>query len=343
MVEPAGRTVLRVGHAFVSAAPHLAVVVPCYNEEAALPATMERLTTVLDALGARGLVTADSAVYFVDDGSVDRTWSLIHAFAQRHARVHGIKLSRNRGHQNALLAGLLSAPGDAVVSIDADLQDDVVAIERMLEAYVAGAQIVLGVRRTRTHDTWFKRFTAEQYYRWSKRLGVDVVYNHADYRLMARRAIEALRGYEEVNLFLRGIVPQLGFRTAVVEYDRAPRIAGATHYPLRRMLSLAWEGVTSFSAVPLRFITALGVTVSLVSLGFAAWALAAKLFSDRALPGWASTVVPIYFLGGVQLLCLGIIGEYLAKIYAEVKRRPRYVIEAATFETTAVPPRETCR
>lgn len=316
----------------MSAVPRLDIVVPCYNEEAALPVTVERLTTLVDALSARGLVADHSAVYFVDDGSTDRTWSLIESFGQRHPRVRGIKLSRNRGHQNALLAGLLNATGDVVISIDADLQDDVVAVERMLEAHAAGAQIVLGVRRTRTHDTWFKRYTAEQYYRWLKRLGVEVVYNHADYRLMGRRAIEALRGYEEVNLFLRGIVPQLGFRTAIVDYDRAPRVAGETRYPLRRMLSLAWEGVTSFSAVPLRFITVLGVTVSLLSLGFAAWALAAKLFGDRALPGWASTVVPIYFLGGVQLLCLGIIGEYLAKIYAEVKRRPRYVIETTTFE-----------
>lgn len=311
----------------------LSIVVPCYNEEAALPVTVERLTTLLEALVARGVVAGESALYFVDDGSADRTWSIIESCANRNARVHGIKLSRNRGHQNALLAGLLNAPGDAVVSIDADLQDDVVAIERMLEAHAQGAQIVLGVRRARVHDTWFKRFSAEQYYRWLKRFGVEVVYNHADYRLMGRHAIEALRGYEEVNLFLRGIVPQLGFRSAIVEYDRAPRVAGETRYPLRRMLSLAWEGVTSFSAVPLRFITGLGITVSAVSLGFAAWALAAKLFSDQALPGWASTVVPIYFLGGVQLLCLGIIGEYLAKIYAEVKRRPRYVIEAATFDT----------
>jgi glycosyltransferase involved in cell wall biosynthesis len=317
----------------MSAAPaRLSIVVPCYNEEAALPVTVERLTTLLEALVARGIVAGPSALFLVDDGSVDRTWSLIESFANRHERVHGIKLSRNRGHQNALLAGVLNAPGDAVISIDADLQDDVVAVERMLEAHAAGAEIVLGVRRTRTHDSWFKRFTAQQYYRWLARFGVEVVYNHADYRLMGRRAIEALRGYEEVNLFLRGIVPQLGFRTAIVEYDRAPRVAGQTRYPLRRMLSLAWEGVTSFSAVPLRFITGLGVAVSAVSLGFAAWALAAKLFTEQALPGWASTVVPIYFLGGVQLLCLGIIGEYLAKIYAEVKRRPRYVIETTTFD-----------
>jgi glycosyltransferase involved in cell wall biosynthesis len=310
--------------------PRLSIVVPCFNEEAALPATVARLRGLIEELASRGVVSKESTLYLVDDGSFDGTWAVIEASSRDSDFVHGIKLSRNRGHQNALLAGLLNATGDVVVSIDADLQDDVQAIERMLDAHASGAQIVLGVRRSRTHDSLFKRVTAEQYYRWLKRFGVEVVFNHADYRLMSRRAIEALRGYEEVNLFLRGIVPQLGFRTAIVEYDRAPRLAGESRYPLRRMLSLAWEGVTSFSAVPLRFITALGVTVSLVSLGFAAWALAAKLFSDRALPGWASTVVPIYFLGGVQLLCLGIIGEYLAKIYAEVKRRPRYVIETVT-------------
>jgi len=310
--------------------PRLSIVVPCFNEEAALPATAARLLALLDELGRRGSIAAESSLYLVDDGSTDGTWACIEAFSRAGDTVHGIKLSRNRGHQNALLAGLLNAAGDVVVSIDADLQDDVQAIERMLEAHLGGAQIVLGVRRSRAHDSLFKRVTAEQYYRWLKRLGVEIVFNHADYRLMSRRVIEALREYQEVNLFLRGIVPQLGFRTAIVEYDSAPRLAGESRYPLRRMLSLAWEGVTSFSAAPLRFITASGVTVSLVSLGFAGWALAAKLFSDQALPGWASTVVPIYFLGGVQLLCLGIIGEYLAKIYAEVKRRPRYLIETVT-------------
>ncbi len=314
----------------MTALPRVSIVVPCFNEEAALPATVTRLRGLLEELETRGVVSGESALYLVDDGSVDGTWDAIEAFSRDSLAVHGIKLSRNRGHQNALLAGLLTASGDVVVSIDADLQDDVQAIERMLEAYSSGAQIVLGVRRSRTHDSAFKRFTAEQYYRWLKRLGVEIVYNHADYRLMSRRVIEALREYEEVNLFLRGIVPQLGFRTAIVEYDRAPRLAGESRYPLRRMLSLAWEGVTSFSAAPLRFITGLGVAVSLVSLGFAAWALAEKLFGGRVLPGWASTVVPIYFLGGVQLLCLGIIGEYLVKIYAEVKRRPRYLIETVT-------------
>lgn len=318
-------------------APVLSIVVPCYNEQEALAATVPRLRSLLDSLGARGLVGKGSALYLVDDGSTDGTWAAIERYAADTTHVHGIKLSRNRGHQNALLAGLLHAPGDVVVSIDADLQDDLDAIERMLEAYASGAQIVLGVRRRREHDSVFKRVTAQQYYRWLKRLGVEVVFNHADYRLMGRRAIEALREYEEVNLFLRGIVPQLGFRTAIVDYDRAPRVAGESRYPLRRMLSLAWEGVTSFSAAPLRFITALGVTVSIVSIAFAGWALAAKLFSDRALPGWASTVVPIYFLGGVQLLCLGIIGEYLAKIYAEVKRRPRYQIEALTPSAGVTP------
>jgi glycosyltransferase involved in cell wall biosynthesis len=223
-------------------------------------------------------------------------------------------LSRNRGHQNALLAGLMTAKGDAVVSVDADLQDDLNVIEAMIRCFVEGADIVYGVRSDRTTDSWFKRFTAESYYRVLSVLGVEVVFNHADYRLMSRRALLALSEYREVNLFLRGIIPQLGFTTATVEYTRSERFAGESKYPLKRMIALAVDGVTSFTAAPLRAITALGMVVCVGSFAMVVWALLVRLFLESALPGWASTVVPIYFLGGVQLLCIGIIGEYLAKI-----------------------------
>jgi glycosyltransferase involved in cell wall biosynthesis len=311
----------------------LNIVVPCFNEEEALPHTVRRLSGLLDELVERGKIAPESVVFLVDDGSRDRTWSVITALAGEHAFVRGVRLSRNRGHQNALLAGLFHASGEAVISIDADLQDDLGAIEQMIDAYEAGSDVVFGVRRRRGTDTFFKRFTATGYYRLLARMGVDVVYNHADYRLLSRRAIEALREYREVNIFVRGIVPQLGFPSAVVMYDRAERIAGESKYPLRKMLAFAWQGITSFSAVPLRLITAIGIIVSLGSFGVTIWALVASLFTSTVVPGWASTVLPIYFLGGIQLLCIGIIGEYVAKIYMESKHRPRYFIQ----ETTAPP------
>ena len=239
-------------------------------------------------------------------------------------------MSRNRGHQNALLAGLLTVKGEAVISVDADLQDDLSAIEEMLDDYAAGHDIVYGVRSSRKTDTFFKSFTATAYYRLLGIMGVEIVYNHADYRLMSRRAIEALKEFGEVNLFLRGIIPQLGFSHTIVYYERAERFAGESKYPLKKMLALAWQGITSFSNVPLQFITHLGLLVSLISFAVTIWAIWVKLFTEVAIPGWASTVLPIYFLGGIQLLCLGIIGEYLAKIYTETKRRPRYVIEKTT-------------
>lgn len=307
----------------------LAVVVPCFNEAEVLPETARRLTELLQRLSDAAAIDADSRLYFVDDGSTDATWQIVERLHAADARVCGIKLSRNRGHQNALLAGLFAAEGDAVVSIDADLQDDVDAIGAMVDAWRGGADIVFGVRSQRAHDTAFKRLTATAYYRMMAAMGVQVVLDHADFRLMSRTAVEALREYPETNLFLRGIVPLLGFRTARVEYARAPRLAGQSKYPLRRMISLAVQGVTSFSAVPLRLITALGFAVSLGSLALVMWAVWVRVFTDEAVPGWASTVVPIYFLGGVQLLCIGIIGEYLAKTYMEVKRRPRFFIERA--------------
>jgi len=308
----------------------LAIVVPCYNEQDVLPETSRRLLAVLERLMVEGLASRSSQLYFVDDGSRDQTWSLIEELARADTRVHGIKLSRNCGHQNALIAGLFSAKGDAIVSIDADLQDDVTLIGEMVKRYHEGSEIVYGVREDRSADSPFKRIPAELYYRLLRLMGVEVVFNHADFRLMSRRAIEALREYREVNLFLRGIIPMLGFRTATVVYKRGERFAGRSKYPLRKMISLAAHGITSFSAAPLRLITALGVLVCLASFALVAWALWLRLFTDQAVPGWTSTVLPIYFLGGVQLLCIGVIGEYLAKLYLEVKGRPRFVVERIT-------------
>jgi glycosyltransferase involved in cell wall biosynthesis len=305
----------------------LAIVVPCFDEEEVLPETVERLARLRASLVAGGLASPASTVWFVDDGSRDRTWQLVEAGARIFPWLHGIKLSRNRGHQNALLAGLLGVEADAIVTVDADLQDDLGAIEEMMRRHAAGAEIVYGVRRARTTDSAFKRTTAEGYYWLLQRFGVDVVFNHADFRLLGRRALEALRGYAEVNLFLRGIVPQLGFPTARVEYDRTERFAGESKYPLGKMLGFAWDGITSFSAVPLRWITALGLGVSLVAFGIGLWATAVRFFFPDAVPGWASTVIPIAFLGGIQLLGVGVIGEYVGKVYGEVKRRPRYIVE----------------
>lgn len=305
----------------------LAIVVPCYNEEEVLPETHRRLLASLTAMSERGLISSQSGVYYVDDGSQDRTWAIVEELAAGDARTHGIKLSRNRGHQNALLAGLLTAEGDAIVSIDADLQDDVSVIEMMVREYRSGAEVVYGVRESRATDSGFKRNSALVYYGLMKAMGVDLVHNHADFRLLGRRAIEALRQYGEVNLFLRGIVPLIGFSAATVKYDRADRFAGVSKYPLRKMLAFAIEGITSFSIVPLRVITLLGFLVSLFSFGMIVFIVYGALIMKAVIPGWASSVVPIYFLGGIQLLSVGILGEYIAKIYLETKDRPRYFIE----------------
>jgi glycosyltransferase involved in cell wall biosynthesis len=305
----------------------VSIVVPCYNEEEVLPVTAQRLCALLESLRKKGKVDAKSRIYFVDDGSRDRTWALIEQFSKENAMIGGIKLSRNRGHQNALLAGLFHAEGDAVVTIDADLQDDETVVEQMVDRCIEGFDIVYGVREDRSTDTAFKRATAQAYYRLMSAMGADLVFNHADYRLMTRVAIQSLKEFGEVNLFLRGLIPELGFSTTCVSYRRAERLAGESKYPLSKMLALAIQGVTSFSIVPLRAITIVGLLISLLSLGMGSWALAVKLFTTAALPGWASTVVPLYFLGGVQLLSLGVIGEYLAKVYMETKRRPRYTIQ----------------
>jgi polyisoprenyl-phosphate glycosyltransferase len=306
----------------------VSIVVPCYNEQDVLPETARRLFALLDRLQQTRKIGPTSCVYFVDDGSRDRTWEVIEELAAREPKyVRALKLSHNRGHQNALLAGLLAAGGDVLISVDADLQDDLDAIESMLDVYADGTDIVYGVRKSRTADSFFKRFSAEAYYKLLAVMDVEVVFNHSDFRLMSRRSIEALRRYDEVNLFLRGIIPQLGFPSSIVCYDRAERFAGESKYPLRKMLAFAIQGITSFSAAPLRWITWLGLSISGVSFGITLWAIGVRLLNAAAVPGWASTVVPIYFLGGIQLLCIGIIGEYLAKIYMETKRRPRYTIE----------------
>jgi len=305
--------------------PVLAVVVPCFNEEEALPETKARLVRLLADLREIGEIAEESAVYFIDDGSRDGTWELIESYAQVD-RVVGVKLSRNSGHQNALMAGLFTAEGDAVVSIDADLQDDIAAIVEMVKRFRAGAEIVYGVRRSRNGDTWFKRRTAALFYLFMRWLGADSVTDHADFRLLSRRALQSLQEYREVNLYLRGIIPLLGYRSEIVYFDRGKRIAGVSKYPLRKMISLSLQGITSFSIVPLRLIALLGLAVFAGSLLVSAWALWVRLTGD-VVPGWASIVLPIYLLGGVQLFSLGVIGEYLGRIYSEVKNRPRYFIE----------------
>ncbi len=305
----------------------LGIVVPCYNEQEVLPETGKRLLELLSRLEKSGLVTRDSAIYFVDDGSQDGTWQLIELLAQQDCRVHGVKLSKNRGHQNALLAGLSVAKEAAVVTVDADLQDDINVIEQMVQRFSEGCEIVYGVRQSRGADSAFKRNSAQAYYKLLASVGVDIVFNHADYRLMSQRAVTHLQEYSEVNLFLRGIIPLLGFSTATVFYDRSARFAGESKYPLGRMLALAFDGITSFSVTPLRFIAALGLAVFLMSFGMVAWVLYGRLVLNTAIPGWASSVIPIYFLGGIQILSIGVVGEYVAKIYMETKRRPRFSIE----------------
>lgn len=306
----------------------LNLVVPCYNEEAVLPETARRLTALMDLLLNQGAVDEGSGIYFVDDGSRDRTWDVITSLrTARPDRFHGIRLSRNCGHQSALLAGLRHAPGDALISIDADLQDDISVIPAMIEELRLGHDIVYGVRRGRSADTVFKRWTAQAYYRLLAMFGVDIVLDHADFRLMSRRALTALERYQEVNVFLRALVPLLGFKVTTVHYDRLPRFAGVSKYPLGRMLGLALNGITSFSMQPLRMIAFAGLLMSAVSFLIAVWALFTVLFTHRAIPGWASIVVPVALVGGLQLASLGIIGEYVGKIYLEVKRRPLFEVE----------------
>lgn len=305
----------------------LSIVIPCYNEEEVLHETSQKLVDLLRSLIEKEKIDIQSQICFVDDGSIDNTWQIIEELSSKYSSITGIKLSRNRGHQNALLAGLFSVEGDIVISMDADLQDDITIIEDMIDLYVKDNEIVYGVRRERKTDSTFKRVTAEGFYKLMYIMGVDIVYNHADYRLMSRRAIEHLKEFKEVNLFLRAMVPLMGFKSENVYYDRAERFAGESKYPLKKMLSFAWDGITSFSVMPLRFISAIGFLIFTLTLIMSIWVLGVKLFSDVAVPGWASTVLPIYFIGGVQLLSIGIVGEYIGKIYMETKERPRFIIE----------------
>ena len=313
--------------------PILYIVIPCYNEEAVLPVTAPLFLEKLRQMTESRKIAPESRVLFVDDGSRDATWDIIRALARQDEHVLGISQSRNRGHQNAVLAGLMEAKSccDITISIDCDGQDDPDAMERMVDAYLEGSDVVYGVRASRETDSWFKRTTAQGFYKLMGALGAEVVYNHADYRLLSRRVLEALEGYREVNLFLRGLIPLVGFRSATVEYDRRERLAGESHYPLGKMLSLAMNGITSLSVKPLRMITGFGVIVALVSFIGVIWAIVSALLG-RTVAGWASTTCIVCFVSGVQLISLGIIGEYLGKIYLETKARPRYIIRERTWE-----------
>lgn len=304
----------------------IAIVVPCYNEEEMLPETTRQLLGIAERLKTECL--ADATLLYVDDGSRDHTWELIRAHAAEYPCVHGLKLAHNRGHQQALWAGLdwASEHADATISIDADLQDDVEAILSMVREFQNGKDIVYGVRKVRTTDTWFKRVTAQGFYRFVKWLGGDILYNHADFRLMSRRALKALQEFPERNMFLRGMVYSLGFPHSVVYYDRRERLAGESKYPLGKMLSFALDGITSFSVKPLRFIVYLGLFFILIALAAIVYALV-SYFQGHVVPGWSSLLVSLWFIGGAILLAVGIIGEYVGKIYSEVKRRPRYFIE----------------
>lgn len=306
----------------------LYLAVPCYNEQEILNDTTQKLIHKMQTLIDSGKISADSRIMYIDDGSKDSTWKIIESLHNEHELVIGLKMSRNRGHQNALYGGLMVAKkyADAVISIDADLQDDIDAIDKMLEKYENGCDIVYGVRSKRETDTFFKRFTAEAFYKILKFLGAEVVYNHADYRLMSKRALDEFENFGEVNLFLRGIVPMIGFKTDTVEYERRERLAGESKYPLKKMLALAWEGVTSLSIKPIRFITVLGAIVFIVSILMLIYSLISH-FTGRTTLGWTSLIVSIWALGGLQLLAIGIIGEYLGKIYLEAKRRPRFIVE----------------
>ncbi|MEG2455151.1 MAG: glycosyltransferase family 2 protein [Oscillospiraceae bacterium] len=305
----------------------LYIVLPCYNEEEVLPETSKRLKVKLESLMAAGKVSPQSRILFVNDGSKDRTWSIIQALHAACPLFCGVDLSRNRGHQNALLAGLTTAQtrADMVISMDADLQDDIDAVDEMVEKYLDGCDIVYGVRSSRKKDSFFKRFTAEGFYRMMNFLGANVVFNHADYRLMSRRALEGLAEFQEVNLFLRGIVPMIGYRSDTVLYERGERFAGESKYPLKKMLAFAFEGITSLSTKPIRIITGLGFLIFLASIGMLIYILA-RFFTGHTITGWASVACSVWAIGGLILLSLGVIGEYIGKIYLETKARPRFII-----------------
>ena len=305
----------------------LYIVVPCYNEEEVLPETARRLRGKMSALMEAGKIAPDSHVLFVNDGSRDRTWAIIRELHQADPLFSGLDLSRNRGHQNALLAGLMTVKDrcDMAISMDADLQDDIGAVDEMVDKYLDGCDIVYGVRSSRETDTFFKRFTAESFYRLMNLLGANVVFNHADYRLLSRRALEGLSEFKEVNLFLRGIVPMIGYRSDTVEYERGERFAGESKYPLKKMVSFAMEGITSLSTKPIRYITLLGFLIFLVSIAMLIYSVVRWAMGDTII-GWASMICSVWAIGGLILLSLGVIGEYIGKIYLETKGRPRFLI-----------------
>lgn len=308
--------------------PILYVVVPCYNEQEVLPETAKRLKAKMMELISSGRIDEKSRIMLVNDGSRDRTWSMIEELHESDTLFSGIKLSRNRGHQNALLAGLMTAKehADVTISMDADLQDDIDAIDQFLDEFERGSDVVYGVRSQRKTDTAFKRITAEGFYKLMKALGVDIVFNHADYRLLSRRALESFAEYKEVNLFLRGMVPLVGFTSSNVMYERHERFAGESKYPLKKMLAFAFDGITSLSIKPIRLILGLGVIIFIFSVIMLLYALISK-WTGHADTGWTSILASIWMIGGIQLLCLGVIGEYIGKIYNETKQRPRYIIE----------------
>ncbi|MBD2866786.1 glycosyltransferase family 2 protein [Paenibacillus oceani] len=308
--------------------PVLGIVVPCYNEEEVLPETVSQLTRMLERLVREKLIADGSFMLFVDDGSRDRTWELIEKYRSSNPRVSGLKLARNVGHQNALLAGLNRARNrvDCAVSIDADLQDDPEVIREFMIKYHEGFDIVYGIRQSRETDTAFKRSTAQTFYKLMRKMGADIEYNHADYRLMSKRALEQLERFKEVNLFLRGIVPMIGFNTTRVYFDRKERFAGESKYPLKKMLAFAWDGITSLSVTPIRLVTAAGFILFLISVVAALYSVIQKL-AGNTVTGWTSLMLSLWFIGGIQLISLGLIGEYIGKIYKEVKRRPLYIVD----------------
>ncbi len=311
----------------------LCIVIPCYNEEEVLPITAPIFLSKIEELIELNKINENSKIVFVNDGSKDNTWSIIKELSQSNSHYIGISQSRNRGHQNAVLAGMMEAMNDfdLIISIDCDGQDDINAMNKMIDAYMDGCEIVYGVRSSRDTDTFFKRFTAESFYKLLNKMGAEVVYNHADYRLVSSRVLKEFSNFKEVNLFLRGMFPLVGFKSTCVSYERHERIAGESHYPLKKMLALAFDGITSLSIKPIRFITGAGIIVSLVSFLLIVYSVV-QYFLGNTISGWTSTNVIICFLGGVQLIGIGILGEYIGKIYLEVKRRPRYIISERTYE-----------
>ena len=313
--------------------PILYIVIPCYNEEKVLPITSGMFLEKINTLAAAGKISSESRVLFVNDGSKDSTWNIITELAAKDEHYIGISQSRNRGHQNTVLAGLMEAKDkcDITISIDCDGQDDINAMDEMVDAYRDGCEVVYGVRSRRDTDTFFKRFTAEGFYHLMNFLGADIVFNHADYRLISSRVLQEFANFKEVNIFLRGMVPLVGFKSTSVYYERHERLAGESHYPLKKMLALAFDGITSLSVKPIRFITGLGLIFSVLSFIGVLWAIVASILG-RTVVGWASTMCIVCFMGGIQLLCLGVIGEYIGKIYLETKARPRYIISERTWE-----------